>query len=292
MIWVGGEIVPDDALKISVLDRTFEHGLGLFETLRTWTGRAVLLDRHLARLRRSAEELGIPLNGHHLPDAEAVHSLIAADGRVGDAMIRITTSGGTTAPNSANVWMRSAPLPSDWGVIGAAPSPFGLDFAAAALNVDWKSPLGRHKTLNYWRRQLEFERQGGRESVVMADDGALVEGTRTNVFFVANGCLNTADLSYPILPGVMRSLVLERAAKLGMPINEFTFQGWAKARLTTEDRPKPQWRKADEIFLTNSVRGIVPVAHTFAWDRPAPGPWTQRLSNDILGWLNRGGIDA
>ena len=50
MIWVGGRIVPDDALTVSVLDRTFEHGLGLFETLRTWGGRAVLLDRHLARL--------------------------------------------------------------------------------------------------------------------------------------------------------------------------------------------------------------------------------------------------
>ena len=54
MIWVGGRIVPDDALRVSVLDRTFEHGLGLFETLRTWNGRAPLLDRHLARMTRSA----------------------------------------------------------------------------------------------------------------------------------------------------------------------------------------------------------------------------------------------
>ena len=61
MIWVHGEIVPDDALGISVLDRTFEHGLGLFETFRTWNGHATLLDRHLDRLTRSAHELGLPL---------------------------------------------------------------------------------------------------------------------------------------------------------------------------------------------------------------------------------------
>ena len=54
MIWVGGRIVPDDALTVSVRDRTFEHGLGLFETLRTWGGRATLLDRHKSRMLRSA----------------------------------------------------------------------------------------------------------------------------------------------------------------------------------------------------------------------------------------------
>ena len=43
MIWVRGQIVPDDGLSISVLDRTFEHGLGLFETLRTWNGQPTLL---------------------------------------------------------------------------------------------------------------------------------------------------------------------------------------------------------------------------------------------------------
>ncbi len=79
MIWVAGRIVPDDELKVSVLDRTFEHGLGLFETLRTWNGRAVLLGRHLARLSRSAEELGLPLDPAALPDAGAVADLLRAE---------------------------------------------------------------------------------------------------------------------------------------------------------------------------------------------------------------------
>ncbi|MBV8231221.1 MAG: aminotransferase class IV, partial [Planctomycetaceae bacterium] len=88
MIWVGGRVVPDDQLSVSVLDRTFEHGLGLFETLRSWSGRATLLDRHLSRLRRSAEELGLLIDPSALPDAEAVAILLRANGVEGDAMLR------------------------------------------------------------------------------------------------------------------------------------------------------------------------------------------------------------
>ena len=53
-IWVRGRVVPDESLRISVLDRTFEHGLGLFETLRTWNGYPTLLARHVERLKRSS----------------------------------------------------------------------------------------------------------------------------------------------------------------------------------------------------------------------------------------------
>jgi len=291
MIWVGGEIVPDDALKISVMDRTFEHGLGLFETFRTWNGHATLLPRHVARMTRSAEALGLPLDPLTLPGPEAVAELLEAEGRVGDARLRITLSGGTGLPGSSVAWMISSPLPGDWGVIGGDGTGFALEIASPALDLDWRSPLGRHKTLNYWRRQLEFERNSAREAVVMAEDGALVEGTRTNVFFIRGGILKTAGLGYPILPGVMRSVVLEMAAKLGMATEEFAWGGPGGNRLQQfEQTAKPEWSEADEIFLTNSVRGIVPVARvTFGRDLEAPGPATVRLWRDLRTWLERGG---
>ena len=69
MLWVRGEVVSDDALTVSVRDRTFEHGLGLFESFRTWNGHPTLLDRHLERLQNSARELGLPLEPGQLPDA-------------------------------------------------------------------------------------------------------------------------------------------------------------------------------------------------------------------------------
>ena len=81
MIWFRGEVVPDEAVRISALDRTFEHGLGLFETFRTWNGRPTLLPRHLERMRRSARELGLVLDPADLPDDRAVTQLIAEAAR-------------------------------------------------------------------------------------------------------------------------------------------------------------------------------------------------------------------
>ena len=110
MIWVRGQIVADEALTISVLDRTFEHGLGLFETFRTWNGHPTLLPRHLDRLSRSAGELGLPLDRADLPDAAAVADLLRAEGRSGDAMLRITLSGGISAIAGLDTLDESLPL--------------------------------------------------------------------------------------------------------------------------------------------------------------------------------------
>ena len=151
MIWVRGRIVPDDALAISVLDRTFEHGLGLFETLRTWNGQPTLLPRHLDRLTRSAAELGLPLDRQALPDREAVRALLAADGREADAMLRITLSGGISESSGSTLWMRSFALPpaTPAGVILGPVGPARVDVLAS------------HKTLNYWPNRIMYENARG-----------------------------------------------------------------------------------------------------------------------------------
>ena len=286
MIWFLGEIVPDDEPAVSVMDRTFQHGIGLFETFRTWRGHATPLNRHIARITASANALGIPLDPASLPDRGAVASLLAAEGRDGDSRLRITMSGGTDRPGSALAWLAASPLPAD---LAESDSGVEAGLASAALNPDRHSPLGRHKTLNYWRRQLEFERNGGREALVMAEDGALVEGTRTNVFFIRDGVVKTAGLDYPILPGVMRSVVLDRARQLGLPVAEFPYRGPAGSQLPSM---KPEWMAADEVFLTNSVRGMISVSRVaFGPNLAAPGPITARLWDDVRNWLERGEID-
>ncbi|QEH32630.1 Branched-chain-amino-acid aminotransferase [Aquisphaera giovannonii] len=270
MIWHSGEILPDDALRVSILDRTFEHGLGLFETFRTWDGRPTLLPRHMKRLACSARTLGLPLDPADLPDAGAVRALIDSDRSIpagADAVLRVTLSGGLSPDGGGTLWMRAMPLPPPAPDSGCVLGP------THAARTD---PLVEHKTLNYWPNRLAYDRarsQGCDESVAISPDGFVWEGSRTNLFVVADDQLLTPPCAGKALPGIMRVLVLERAGALGLDVRE--------APLGLFD---PTFRP-EEIFLTNSVRAILPVA---AWGDaryPAPGPTTERLRRDVLHWL-------
>lgn len=271
MIWTRGRIVANDALKISVLDRAFEHGLGLFETLRTWRGRPALLPRHLDRLKRSADELRIPLDPGDLPTADDVRALLAADGRDGDAMLRITLSGGASEIEGSTVWMTSKPLP---------PQPPDSGYRLGPTAPARPDRLAGYKSLNYWPHRLSYEKaraEGFDECLMVGPGDEVLEGSRTNVFFVVGGKLITPPADGRIVPGVMRGLAIERARALGIVVDE--------ARLNHAEA----WNQADEIFLTNAVRGIIPVGWWSGTAFPAPGGITATLRDNLNGWLESGG---
>lgn len=275
MIWVNGRIVLDQSLTISVLDRTFEHGLGLFETLRTWQGRARLLDRHLERLKHSADALGLPLDTTTLPDSVAVTRLLEASGHEGDVALRLTLTGGVSEAADTTLWMRSTPLPPPLITGPGAVLDYGT------WRVDPTDALLRHKTLNYWRRRLAYQeaRARGVDEVLSQSAGGsqLWEGSRTNLFLVVGDDLVTPALDGPIVPGIMRKLVLELAESLSLRTRE-------TVGLEPEDL-----QDAHEVFLTNSVRGVIPVARVGdrTWD--VPGPQTVRLKTLLAAWLNEEG---
>jgi branched-subunit amino acid aminotransferase/4-amino-4-deoxychorismate lyase len=277
MIWVRGEIVSDQALQISVLDRALEHGLGLFETFRTWNGHATLLPRHIERMLRSASELGLPLERGQLPDSRDIALLIAATERARpsgqDVRLRLTLSGGIgTSPAVGSVlWMSVGHLPPPLEPKGAV--------ITRSMEVAEDDSLARHKTLNYWRKRIGYEQAlaAGSDDVLCLDPGRMIlEASRANVFLVEGQRLCTPGADAPLLSGIMRQVVLERAARLGIEV---------------EEGPLPLGRVAstDEAFLTSSVRGMLPIARLMDAELPAPGPVTRQLWNDILPWLESGG---
>jgi branched-subunit amino acid aminotransferase/4-amino-4-deoxychorismate lyase len=231
-----------------------------------------LLPRHLARFTRSARELRLPIDPAALPDLQAVAALIEADRREGDALLRLTLSGGRSEADGSTLWMRSGPLPPP-------PRPGGAVLGPPGLTVAESDPLARHKTRNYWAKRIALERMhalGYDETLIQSPDGAVWEGARTNLFVVRGATLATPCLGGPVLPGVMRSVVLERAERLGVRVEQ------GRLSLAVLDQ-------ADEVFLTNSVRGIVPVVRFGERTLNAPGPLTRRLWDEILPWLNSGG---
>lgn len=281
-VWLDGAVRPADGPHLSVFDRGFQLGDGIFETLRARAGRVTELDAHVARLHRSAAGLDLTL-----PDdvdrslSDGIAALLAAeglDGETGDASIRITVSRGPYRTRGVLPPHEDVPVTiaiQVWPVEAAPASHLerGLHLVTSAVRRDPANPLATLKTTSraeYVYARLEARRAGADDALFLTIDDNLSESTSANIFLVrSTGTqdggteLATPSLDCAILPGTTRSWLLAWAARAGLrPV---------EARLVRRDLAGAQ-----EAFLSSSVAGILPVT---AFDGAPigdgrPGPWT------------------
>ena len=286
-VWVDGDLLPADGDHLSVFDRGFQLGDGVFETLRVRGARPTELTEHIARLRRSAAGLAIPLPADIERRLSAgIADLLAAeglDGPAGDASIRITVTRGPFRGRGL--------LPPDevvdatiaiqaWRVV-APPADHlerGLHLIASSVRRDPTNPIATLKTTSradYVYARLEARRAGADDALFLTIDDLLSEGTTANIFLVRPSSsdeateLATPSLDCAILPGTTRSWLLAWGARVGLRVCE--------GRLTRADL-----FGADEAFLSSSVAGVLPVTRFDG--RPigdgTPGSWTRRARAD------------
>ncbi len=252
--------MADADATISVLDRGFLYGDGLFEVLRTWRGIAVDLEAHLDRLCASAVVLELAIDRAAI--AQTVHALLSQT--TGDQRLRIVVTRGQGGPA-----MRFAAGTGGHTIIYAEPL-LATPREASAAFVDY--PLARragqgHKTLAYLDHLIAKElaaAAGADEAIRLGPDGDVAEGATSNLFIV-NGDLFTPPLT-GVLPGVTRGHVLACCEQLGLVVKE--------QRLTLDE-----FRGATEIFATSAVRGVVAITRLDGVVRSAGiGPVTQKLA--------------
>jgi branched-chain amino acid aminotransferase len=259
-----GGLVDAEHARVSVLDHGFTVADGVFETLKVTGGVPFAITRHLNRLERSAEAMGLPA-----PDRARVllavrETLDANAPLLGDfARLRITYTAG------------DAPLGSDRGeasptLVVAASAMKPWPESAAVITVPWprneRSPLAGVKSTSYAENVLALARaheHGAGEALVPDTQGRLCEGTGSNVFIVVEGRLITPTLATGCLPGVTRDLVLE----------------WTDA--AEEDVPFSAIGNADEVFITSSTRDVQPVHRVDARSLAAPGPVTAAVQGEF-----------
>jgi len=286
-VWVDGHLLPATGPHLSVFDRGFQLGDGVFETLRARGAHPTEMTEHVARLRHSAAGLDIPLPddiGSRL--AAGIAELLAADGLdgpAGDATVRITVSRGPFRGRGL--------LPPDedveatiaiqaWPVIPPRADHLerGLHLVASAIRRDPSNPIATLKTTSradYVYARLEARRAGADDALFLTTDGHLSEGTTANIFLVRQAAddgaveLATPSLDRAILPGTTRSWLLGWGLRVGLR----PLEGW----LTREDLAA-----ADEAFLSSSVAGILPVTRFEGAPIGGglPGPWTMRARAD------------
>jgi len=214
---------------------------GVFETVLVERGRPLNLDAHLARLDASVRAIfGTTVRAGL---EEAVHRRVA--GLHGHQRLRIEavpTEGDVQVNLTASELVATA---SSWRLTPRV-LPGGH---------------GEHK----WVNRDRLASSDGAELLLIDDDGSVLETARANLFVVLDDGLHTPALDGRILPGTMRAQVLDRASELGIPV----FQ----RRLATADL-----RAATEVFVTNALRGIVPVSSCDGVGDWAPGPVATMLA--------------
>ncbi len=268
---IDGALVAPHAATISVFDRGLLYGDGAFEVLRTHGARPIDLERHLDRLYETSAWLGLRTLDRDAV-AAATHATIARCREPGSAAhhrVRIVLTrgpGSLASPVSALGPGRAIvivePLP---------PPPLALSLAV----VDWPLPRRAergHKTLAYLDhlRARELARQAGAdEGVRLGPDGDVVEGSTSNLFVVAGGRIATPP-AYGVLPGIVRGRVLE---------------AWPAAVVRTITLA--ELAGADEIFVTSSLRGVVPITRVDGVER-AIGHVTLEVAAAYDSWLESG----
>jgi branched-subunit amino acid aminotransferase/4-amino-4-deoxychorismate lyase len=270
---------PADA-RISVFDRGFLYGDSVYETMRTAGGWPLDLPRHLARLRRSGDGIGLSIPWSDDALATAVARTHAATVNT-ESYVRLVVTRGA-GPVALDPRMSEDPLLVVLVQPLVLPEPEAYVRGIAAVIVGITKNAGTSmdpeiKSGNYLNNILALRQAiaaGGEDAIMCNPEGAVSEGATSNVFMVTAGRIATPNLRTGILPGITRQTVCELAASLGSPVAE------------TNVMPG-QLRAADEVFLTSSVRGIMPVTRLdgVPVGDGSAGPVTRRLHRAYLAYV-------
>lgn len=276
MVNVNGRLSDGEHAVVPVFDHGFLYGEGIYETLRTYHGEPFLFDRHMRRLRTSAEmiALSVPIGDDEIARRFADTIAAAALGRAGqEAYLRLLVTRGV---GELTYDPAACPEPSIVIIakphVDPPPDAFAHGVKASIVSIVRNHPatvnplIKSNNLLNCALAMQEAYRQGAFEGIMRNYKGELAECTTANLFIVKDGTLLTPPLEAGLLAGITRAYVLEIAHALGIPCLETT--------LHDEDL-----FEADESFLTSTTRELVPITtvddHTIGSGRP--GSVTGRL---------------
>jgi branched-chain amino acid aminotransferase len=278
---VNGRTFDRDHAVVSVFDHGFLYGEGIYEVLRTYGGRPFLFDRHMRRLRRSADmmALDVPLSDGEL--GARVDETIRAAGLGGngqaEAYVRLMITRGV-----GDISYDPAACPEPSVIVIAKPQvdppPEAYERGVKAILVSivrnhpgTVSPLIKsNNLLNSALAMQEAVRSGAFEGIMRNYRGELAECTTSNLFIVKRGVALTPPLDAGLLPGITREFVFDVGREVNIPVREETLRD-------------ADLFGADEAFLTSTTREVVPIVYVDSQriGGGTPGPVTTSLLREF-----------
>ena len=241
IVWMNGELMPADEVRVSPFDLSLTVGMGVFETALSYSGYVFEWGRHYARLVKSASVMGMAAPDNDVME-KAINAVIVAN-KLESARARVRVSlGAGVAPlhlgnTTGNVIVTAVNQPEPTKVASLVMVPYNCDENAAVTGV---------KSVSYANQVLALRHAvsaGADEALMLNTRNEICEGSMSNIFLVKNGSVRTPALSSGCLPGVTREIVMELCGELGI--------GCEECALTETDT-----KDADELFITSSVREV------------------------------------
>jgi D-alanine transaminase len=286
-IYLNGEWLAPEQARVSVMDRGFLFGDGVYEVIPVYSRRPFRLDEHLARLQQSLD--GIQLANPHTPDAWAALILqLAAEADSEDQSITLQITRGPMAVRNhafpaqvtPTVMLLAEPLaipPAELREQGVA--------AVSAADIRWlRCDLKSISLLANCLLRQQATAAGCAETVLFRD-GFLTEGAASSIFVVRNGVLLGPQKNHLMLPGITYDVVLELAAQHNLPHQ-------------VRDITEAETRSADELWMCSSTKEVLPIVtldgrkvdgEGTASGSGKPGPvfhamvrWYQSFKTDVM----------
>ena len=248
IVYINGEYLPQSQASVSVLDRGFLFGDGVYEVIPVFAGKPLRLTEHLDRLQRSMHRVSLksPLTQQ---EWEEIFQTLLESNPGGDRSIYLQVTRGATPIRdlsfSADIEPTVFVMVNDIKPVDYAQLEKGIE----AITVDdfrWKACDIKSVSLiaNVMIRLSANEQNV--VDAIMVRGGLVTEGTASNIFVVHSGIISTPPKSDCLLPGITRDLVIELARANGLTVKE-------------RDIKQGELETADEIWLTSSTREIAPV---------------------------------
>ncbi|KRE17114.1 D-amino acid aminotransferase [Bosea sp. Root483D1] len=279
-VYVNGAYLPEEEATISIFDRGFIFGDGIYEVSAVLGGKLVDCEAHLARLERSAGEIGLVLPCSRA-ELVAIHEELIARNTLDEGSIYLQVSRGASDRDFAFPKGVKSSLVLFTQARQFADTPLAKTGIKVVSTPDLRWARRDIKSVNLLAPVLakQFAAENGAQEAWMIEDGVVTEGASSTAWIVKGKTLISRPLSHKVLPGITRTAVLAFLAESG-----FTFE---EREFTLEEA-----LDAEEAFITSATSLVMPVTtidgHSI--HNGAPGPATIRLREIYLDHARKGGV--
>ena len=268
VVYLNGCFMPLEEARVSVLDRGFTFGDGVYEVIPVFNGNIFRLDEHLQRLENSLELIDVQLDITRQEIKDILLGLLDRNEMAGEQQIYLQVTRGVSERNHL---YESGIKPTFFAMC----KKISANNLGAGVSVITSEDIRWHcchiKAITLLPSVLLKKKArdaGGYHEAILIRDGLVTEGASSNVFIVSEGTIKTPVKDQNVLPGITRDLVVELLQEAGL--------GCSETAITAEELAG-----ADEIWITSSTIGLVPVIRLDGnpVGKGRPGPVWQRVNS-------------